>query len=97
MAGYESVMNGFGWWWLIPLVMVVVCFYMVRGRGAMMMCGRGIRRATDEPAIASSDSAMEILDKRYALGEIHRKEYEDKKKVIGQKNTNKSEPEDEVP
>ena len=64
MAGYESVMNGFEWWWLIPLVMVVVCFYMVRGRGAMMMCGRGIRRATDEPAIASSDSAMEILDKR---------------------------------
>lgn len=90
MAGYESFMKGFEWWWLIPLVMIVLCFFMMRGRGALSMCGFGSRSATDKSAIVSSDSAMEILDKRYALGEIDKREYEEKKKVMGQFKTHKS-------
>jgi len=90
MAGYESFMKGFAWWWLIPVVMIVLCFFMMRGKGALMMCGFGSRRATDKRANAFSDSAMEMLDKRYALGEIDKKEYEEKKKVMGQIKTNNS-------
>ena len=55
------------------------------------MCGFGSRTANDTLPIGSSDSAMEILDKRYALGEIGREEYEEKKTEIGQIKTNKAE------
>ena len=91
MAGYEAFWAGFEWWWIFPLVMIVLCFFMMRRRGGLMMCGFGSRRANDMPPIASSDSAMEILDKRYALGEIGKEEYEEKKIVIGQMKTSKAE------
>ena len=90
MAGYESFMKGFEWWWLIPLVMIVLCFFMMRGRGALSICGFGSHSATDKRTIASSDSAKEILDKRYALGEIDKREYEEKKMLMGQVKTNES-------
>ena len=91
MAGYEAFWAGFEWWWIFPLVMIVLCFFMMRSRGGSMMCGFGSRGANDTLPIASSDSAMEILDKRYALGEIGKEEYEEKKTVIGQINPNKAE------
>jgi uncharacterized membrane protein len=40
--------------------------------------------ATTTPAIVPSDSAREILDKRYVLGEISKEEYEEKKMDMGQ-------------
>ena len=91
MAGYEAFWAGFEWWWIFPLVMIVLCFFMMRRRGGSMMCGLGSRRANAKVPIGSSDSATEILDKRYALGEIGKEEYEEKKIVIGQIKTNKAE------
>jgi uncharacterized membrane protein len=46
-----------------------------------MMCGFG-SRGTDNHKIRDSRSAMEILDKRYALGEIDKEEYEEKKRTL---------------
>ena len=91
MAGYEAFWAGSEWWWVFPLVMIVLCFFMMRRRGGSIMCGFGSRSANDTLAITSSDSAMEILDKRYALGEIGKEEYEEKRIVIGQIKTNKAE------
>jgi putative membrane protein len=91
MAGYEAFWGGSEWWWVFPLVMIVLCFLMMRRRGGSMMCGFGSRSASDTLPIDSSDSAMEILDKRYALGEIGKEEYEEKKIVIGQIKTKKAE------
>ena len=86
MAGYEAFWTGFEWWWIFPLAMIVLCLFMMRGRMGCMMCGPSSRRSTDTHAIGSSDSAEEILDKRYALGEISKEEYESKRKDIGHLN-----------
>jgi len=61
--------------------MIFLCFFMMRGRRETMVsgfgcCGRDWRRAGD------TDSASDILDKRYASGEIDQAEYEAKKKMI---------------
>ena len=74
---YWSEVSGGSLWWLFPIAMMVLCFFMMRKRGGWM-CGFGPRYRNDK-LISASDSASEILDKRYALGEINKEEYEDKK------------------
>ncbi len=76
MYAYGAVWNGFHWWWIIPIAMMVLCFIMMRRHWG---CMRGWSRS-HHPA----DSAREILDKRYALGEISKEEYEEKKRHISQ-------------
>jgi uncharacterized membrane protein len=68
-------------WWLFPLAMIALCFFMMRGRKGSVMCGFGSRKE-DTRGIKASDSAKDILDKRFALGEIDRQEYEEKKQLI---------------
>ena len=47
-----------------------------------MMDRSEYREAVKRPGAESSDSAMEILNKRYAKGEIDKQEYEEKKAAI---------------
>jgi putative membrane protein len=95
MAGYEAFWADFGWWWIFPVAMIVLCVFMMRGRTGCMTGWSTYRSATTTPAIAPSDSATtpaiapsdsarEILDKRYALGEINKEEYEEKRRDIDQ-------------
>ncbi len=67
---------GFGmglWWlfWIALLVLVVVAIWRLLQRG-----GGGAERR-------SGESALEILEQRYARGEIDREEYEEKKRDLG--------------
>ena len=62
------------YWWIFPLVMIIVCFLFMRGGG---MCGHSSHDEKDR-----SESARDILDKRYASGEIEKEEYEEKKKDL---------------
>jgi uncharacterized membrane protein len=74
--------EGFDFWWLIPLILIVLCLFGARG------CCFGMRhRIEDRPETnngISSDSALEILSRRYARGEIGEDEYERKRKTITQ-------------
>ena len=74
MFAYGGVWEGFHWGWIIFIAMMILCFIMMRGRSGCFM-GRSRSRQVAE-------SAREILDKRYASGEISKQEYEEKKRDI---------------
>jgi uncharacterized membrane protein len=68
---YGSQLCAFSFWWIVPIIMMILCFFMIRGRRGSMMCGFG-PRAIDCQQTETSESARDILDKRYASGEITR-------------------------
>ena len=70
--------EGFDLWWLIPLILIGLCLFMARGCcfGRRHRIGNRPERTNE----ATPDSALEILSRRYARGEIDDEEYERKKK-----------------
>ncbi len=75
---------GTGLWWIFPLVMIgmmVFCFFMMRSHMGSMICRPGFHNPC-RPGENAADSALDILNKRYARGEIDKEDYEVKKKVI---------------
>ena len=81
MTGYEFCGD---FWWIIPVVMIICCFFFMRSCCAKMMCGFGDR-------YGSAVSAMEILNKRFARGEIDLQEYEEKKRKLAETREGKNE------
>ena len=80
-----------GAWWICPLMMMVmlvlfvtVFFILRRGRGGRPVSWRQTsNRAQDlQSPKVTTESALGILDRRYALGEIDKEEYEEKKTTI---------------
>lgn len=73
--------HGFGFMWLFPILFFVVFVFFMRG-----MCGRGATGCGSHRDNASPrESAHEILDKRFAKGEITKEEYEAMKETLGDK------------
>ena len=68
MASYDVLQN---FWWVLPLAMMGFCIFMKKRCGVGSMCGWGTTGSS-----RLSDSAGDILDKRFAQGEIDHKEYE---------------------
>ena len=78
---YGSELYAFSFWWIVPIVMMILCFFIMRGRRGPMMngfgcCGRRWRQAKGK------ESSMDILDRRYASGDIDKTEYEEKKRTL---------------
>lgn len=69
---------GMGWiWWLLILIIILlVILFAVRRTGSN-------RSSTPGPGSTTQQkSAREILEERYARGEIDKREYEEKKKDL---------------
>jgi uncharacterized membrane protein len=48
---------GYGFWWIFPIIMLVMmalCFFMMRGRMGAMMCRPGFRSTDSHGEDASS-------------------------------------------
>jgi len=78
-----TVLTNFSFWWIIPILMMILCFLMMRGRRGSMMCGFG-SHGIDNQETRVRDSAIDILKKRYASGDIDKEEYEEKRKTLTQ-------------
>ncbi len=74
-----GMMGGFGWMWLMPIFFILFWGLVIWGIVALVRGSSG-SRGSDSPA---ADSALEVLKKRYARGEIDKEEYEEKKKDLG--------------
>lgn len=79
MYGSEFCVSSF--WWIVPVVMMILCFFMMRGRRGTMMSGFGCC-SRDWQRPGGPPSAGDILDRRYASGEIDQAEYEEKKRTL---------------
>jgi putative membrane protein len=64
--------------WYLPLIMVFVWGLIIWGVISIYRGWNGYSRSPSE----NSDSALEILKKRYARGEINKEEFEEKKMAL---------------
>ena len=75
--------GGWGFWWVFPLIMVFVIIACI----AMLLLGyrAGVGVPHWGPGRSSGDpsySALQILNERFAKGEIQKQEYEEKRNAI---------------
>lgn len=82
ISGWQSggwgMMGGFSWWWFMPIFMILFWGLVIWGIVALVRGPSGSRGSNSSTA----DSALEVLKRRYARGEINKEEYEEKKKDI---------------
>jgi putative membrane protein len=73
-----GIMAGFGWMWLMPVFGIVFLGLIIWAIVASVRSS-GESKGSDS---SKADSALEVLKKRYARGEINKEEYEEKKKGL---------------
>ena len=75
-----GMMGGFGWGWFMPIFMILFWVLVI---WAVVALVRGVAWPGN-PDIGSGhiDSALEVLKKRYARGEMSKGEYEEKKRDL---------------
>ena len=75
------MMWGGGWWWFMPIFMILFWGLVIWGVVALV---QGLSRSGRSDGVSGQqDSALEILKRRYARGEISKEEYEEKKRDLG--------------
>ena len=73
-----GMMGGFGWGWFMTVFCILFWGLVIWGIVALVR-GQSGSRGSDS---SKADSALEVLKKRYARGEIDKEEYEEKKKDL---------------
>ena len=75
--GY-GMMGGFGGMWFMPIFMIIFWGLVIWGIVALVR-GQSEPRSSDSSKL---DSALDVLKRRYARGEINKEEFEEKKKDL---------------
>jgi putative membrane protein len=75
--------GGYGGWWFMPIIMIVVIGLVIWGivtlsRRSGWVSGGGCCGSS----YSGPESALDILKRRYASGEINKEEFEEKKKAL---------------
>ncbi|MDF1573341.1 MAG: SHOCT domain-containing protein [Bacteroidales bacterium] len=74
MHGFGGMGLGMAWWWIIGLVLVAAIIWVViRSTGQNNNTNNAVNQNT----------SLDILNERYARGEIDKEEYEIKKRDLG--------------
>jgi putative membrane protein len=73
-----GMMPGFGWMWLMPILWIAFLGLIVWAIVAAVRSS-GESKGSDS---TKAESAVEVLKKRYARGEINKEEYEQKKRDL---------------
>jgi putative membrane protein len=73
-----GMMGWFGWTWLIPILGIIFVGLIIWAIVASVHSS-GESKGSDS---SKADSALEMLKKRYARGEINKQEYEERKKDL---------------
>ena len=73
-------------WWIFPIIMMIICFTMMffafsffRGSGGPPWMQGGSDNRQQRNRGGSPESPLELLQRRYAGGEISKAEYEEMK------------------
>jgi putative membrane protein len=75
-----GMMGSFGWGWFLPVFMVLFWVLVIWAVVALVRGTAGAGSSDSGPV--QRDSALEVLKRRYARGEIGREEYEEKKRDL---------------
>ena len=75
----SGMMGGFGGFWFMPIIMIVFWGLVIWGIVALI---RGVASPSNTGSSNQADSALEILKRRYARGEITKQDYEERKKDL---------------
>ena len=73
-----GMMGGYGGWWMV-IPMLLVPILVVWGIVALV---RGIAWSGDPGCSGHGESALEVLRRRYARGDISKEEFEEKRKGL---------------
>ena len=74
-----GMMGGFGWMWFMPVFWIVFLGLII---WAIVALARRVSQPGSTDSSSRADSALDILKRRYARGEINKEEYEEKKKDL---------------
>jgi len=82
MGGYYNgyspgtMMNGSGAWGVVMFVIGILLFLMIVAGIVLIFWALTRGTSHKSPGSSATETPLQILDKRYAAGEIDRKEYE---------------------
>ena len=72
-----GMMNGLGYTGFVPMILTILFWVVVIGVGFWLISSLVSRSSNPAPAnLPAADSALDILKKRYARGEITKEQYD---------------------